>query len=265
MKKYRLLLSIAFQDAVQYRLEGAIWFLFDALPPLMMVFVWLAAYRETEAVGGYDLGQMLGYYFGLALLRNAITSHPEWDIAESIRDGKLSMLLLRPLSPWGFWLVADGAWRLFRIVLTGPLVLCGFLLLQGQLAPPRLDPQRLAALALALPLAYALCFFLKISLGFSGFWLLDINGVVGFSEVAIYLFGGTIVPLELLPGPIQALADLLPLKYLYFYPLSLALGRLEGPAVWSGLALQAAWTGLFYLLARTLWLRGLRRYEAVGA
>src|SRR5215210_7054000 len=139
VSKYRLLLSLGFQDALQYRVESLIWFLFDVLPPLMMVFVWLAAYRETDDVAGYRLGAMLGYYLGLTLLRNIITPHPEWDIADSIRNGRLSMLLLKPLAPWGYWLVGDCASRLFRFVLVAPVLLVALLLLGDQVAPPRLS------------------------------------------------------------------------------------------------------------------------------
>jgi ABC-2 type transport system permease protein len=264
-RKYALLLSVALQDALQYRIESFIWFLFDVLPPLMMVFVWLAAYRETDQVGGYSLGAKLGYYLGLALLRNVITPHPEWEIAESIRNGRLSILLLKPVSAWLYWLIGDAASRLFRLVLVGPVLLAATLLLGDRATPPRVDPEALLALALALPLAYALSFFLKLSHGFAGFWLLDINGLAGLFEVAVFLFGGTIVPLELMPPWLRAVADALPFEYIYYFPLAIVLGRLHGADLWGRLAVQAGWTVIAFLLAGLLWRRGLRRYEAVGA
>ena len=265
MKKYLRLLSIAFQDALQYRAEGLIWFLFDVLPPLMMVFVWLAAYRETDDVAGFSLAAMLSYYLGLALLRNVITTHPEWEIAESVRSGRLSMLLLKPLNPWVYWLTGDSAWRVVRLVMVTPLLVLAVYLLGGQVEAPRLGFDSAPALAICLALSFLLCYLLKISLGFAGFWLLDIGGAAGLYEVAVYLVGGTIVPLELLPPPLRLVADLLPFKYVYYFPLALAFGRISGPDVWSGLAFQAAWTALLFLFARSLWSAGLRRYEAVGA
>lgn len=264
-RKYLLLLSLGLQDALQYRLEGAIWFLFDVLPPLMMIFVWLAAYRETDQVAGYTLGEMLGYYLGLALLRNAITTHPEWEIAESIRSGRLSMLLLKPLHPWGYWLASDSAWRLVRVLMVAPILLAAGVLLGGQVRWPSPDPPTLLSLALGLLLAYLLCYFLKLCIGFAGFWLLDINGLAGLYEVAVYLFGGTIIPLELLPPTLRQLAEALPFQYIYYLPLALALGRAEEPAIWSALATQTLWTITLFLLALALWRSGLRRYEAVGA
>ena len=265
MKKYLLFFTLGLQDAMQYRLEGVIWFLFDVLPPLMMVFVWQAAYRDTAEVGGYSLGAMLGYYLGLALLRNAITTHPEWETAEAIRTGRLSMWLLKPYQFWAERLATDSAWRVIRLAMVTPILLISVVLLSGQVAGPRLTADSALALVACLPLAFALCFLLKLSLGFAGFWLIDIGGLGSLYEVVVYLLGGSIVPLELLPSWLRLLADLLPFKYIYYFPLAVALGRIDGPDLWSGLALQAAWTAALAALARLLWTQGLRRYEAVGA
>ena len=265
MRKYLLLLTIGFQDALQYRVEGLIWFLFDVLPPLMMVFLWLAAYRDTDEVAGYSLGAMLSYYLGLALLRNAITPHPEWDIAEGIRNGKLSMLLVRPVHPWGVWLAGDSAWRILRLFMVTPVLLLALALLGGEVRFPSLTPASATALTVALILAYALCWSIKICLGMAGFWLLDITGLSTLVDVVVYLVGGTLVPLDLLPAPLRAVADVLPFKYVYYFPLSVALGRVDGVEILGGLAIQAGWAAAMLLLARQLWSAGLRRYEAVGA
>jgi ABC-2 type transport system permease protein len=263
-RKYSLLVSLAFQDALQYRAEGVIWFLFDLLPPLMMIFVWLTAYRDTDSVAGYSLGAMVGYYLGLVFLRNVVTSHPEWEIALAIRNGKLSTLLVKPIHPWGYWMVYDSAWGILRLLMVAPILLAALLLLGDQVRWPPLTPESVAALSLSLPLAYLLCYLVKLCVGLIGFWLLDINGLAGFTEVASYLLGGTIVPLELLPEPLRLVAGVLPFQYIYHFPLSVLLGRLQGEAIWNGLAIQLAWTLGFLLLARWLWYRGLRRYEAVG-
>lgn len=265
MRKYGLLLSLGFQDALQYRAEGIIWFLFDVVPPLMMIFVWLAAFRDTDEVAGYSLGAMLSYYLGLALLRNILTTNPEWEIAESVRNGKLSMLLLKPIHPWGYWLAGDSAWRVLRLVMVVPVLFATLLLLGGRPQPPSLSPGSAMALALCLPLAYLLCYVLKICLGFAGFWLLDIGGLAGAYHVVVLVLGGTLVPLELMPPALRLAAELLPFKYVYAFPLAVSLGRVGGAELWSGLAIQAAWTAVLFVVARTLWSSGLRRYESAGA
>jgi ABC-2 type transport system permease protein len=45
---------------------------------------------------------------------------------------------------------------------------------------------------------------------------------------------------------------------------SIYLGQAQGAALWRGLGWQAAWLAFFYLLARVVWRRGIRKYSAAG-
>jgi ABC-2 type transport system permease protein len=122
----------------------------------------------------------------------------------------------------------------------------------------------MAAFGLSLILAYFVCFFLKLTLGFTAFWLTNIQGVISLFDVAVYLFGGILIPLALLPEPLQAFAQVLPLQAIFSFPLMVLLGRIQGDALVLGLAVQAGWILGLAGLAGTMWRSGLRRYEAVG-
>jgi ABC-2 type transport system permease protein len=57
---------------------------------------------------------------------------------------------------------------------------------------------------------------------------------------------------------------LTPYPYLLYFPVGVYLGRIEGPDLWRGLAIQTAWViGGFFLL-QWVWSRGIKRYSAVG-
>ena len=261
---YLALWRVAFQDAVQYRAEAAIWFLYDVLGPIMMAFVWLAAYQGQGEVAGYDLGAMLLYTMGAMVLRNAITAHCEWDIDRQVRQGELSALLVRPMNPWLMWLLPDFAWRTFRLTLVAPVLGVCLLWLAPYLDTPRTAWGELPLVALSLALGYLCSFFLKLSIGFSGFWLTDIFSMVTLYEVLAFTFGGFLVPLDLLPAWLRLVADVLPFQYLFYLPLQAAIGRLGGPELLRAVAMQAVWATTLGLLAYATWRRGLRRYEAVG-
>jgi len=55
-----------------------------------------------------------------------------------------------------------------------------------------------------------------------------------------------------------------PFPYLMFFPVNVYLGKMNGPELWAGLAMQAFWVAMAYLLARFVWSRGIKRYSAVG-
>ncbi len=264
MGLYVALWRIAFQDAVQYRAEAVIWFLYDVLGPITMAFVWLAAYEGHDQIAGYDLGSMLLYTLAVMVLRNAITAHCEWDVDRQIRQGELSMLLVRPMNPWATWLLPDFAWRGFRLVLVAPVLLSCLLWLAPHLDAPSVAWTWLPPVALSIVLGYLASFFLKLCLGFCGFWLTDIFGLVTLHEVLTLVFGGFLLPLDLLPGWLRPAADVLPFQYLFYVPVQAAIGRLVGPALLQALLAQLAWTFGLGMLACAIWRCGLRRYEAVG-
>ena len=264
MSLYLTLFRLSLQEAIQYRVESAIYFLYDVLPPIMMAFVWLSAYEGQADVAGFSLSQMLVYTVGVMVLRTMLTAHIEWAIDHEVRQGVLSTYLVKPFSVWGQWFVGELAWKVVRGMLIAP-VLTGCLLWLGpELALPPLDAGRLLLLAASLILGYLVCWTLKLCIGMLTFWSTDINGIQTLYEVVNSVFGGVLVPLALLPTALYSIALVLPLRAIYDVPLGILLGWLEGPLLWWSLLSQVGWLIVLALLARFLWRRGLRRYEAVG-
>jgi ABC-2 type transport system permease protein len=256
------ILAMGLQEATAYRAEGAIWFLFDLIPPLVALAIWLAAYRDTTSIGGYDIGAMLAYYVGLIGLRAVLTTHQEHGINYDIKQGKLAGLLVKPLNFWLLCLMTELAWKAWRLALVSPVILVLALTFGGQLAWP--GGGALVAVVPALLLAFALCFLLKQCLGYVSFWFIQIDGVLSAYWLTSLIFSGELVPLELLPAAARRVAEALPFAYIYYFPLQVALGRVAGADLWRGLAIQAAWAVAAGLLSVLLWRRGLRHFEGVG-
>ena len=58
--------------------------------------------------------------------------------------------------------------------------------------------------------------------------------------------------------------DFLPFKYLAYFPAAVFLGKVEGPAMYQGLAVLVGWVAFFIVLSRVLWSRGVKRYSGYG-
>ena len=89
------------------------------------------------------------------------------------------------------------------------------------------------------------------------------------------MLSGHMFPLELLPdslqlwssGPIldvRGLVDMMPFKYLAYFPAAVFLGKIEGEAMYQGLLIEAGWVLFFIVLSRVLWWRGVKRYSGFG-
>jgi ABC-2 type transport system permease protein len=264
VKLYATMARLSLQDAIQYRVESAIYFLYEILPPIMMAFLWLAAYEDQAVVAGYGLGEMLAYTIGVMVLRAAVTIHVEWGLDYEIRQGLLSTQLIRPFNFWGYLLVDSLAWKSVRLLLVTPVFLGCLAWLGPTIGPLDVPPERLPPLILSVVLAVLVCFFLKLCVGFVGFWTNDIVGVTTLYEVVASVLGGILVPIALLPDWLQTVARLLPIQAIYNVPLSLLLGKSAGAGAWWGIGLQLGWIVVLWGLALVLWRAGLRQYESVG-
>src|SRR2546430_17386196 len=71
-------------------------------------------------------------------------------------------------------------------------------------------------------------------------------------------------PIDIMPAGIQAVLKWAPFYYELFCPVAIFLGRLKGAELWQALAIQTGWVFLTWFIARTMWHRGLRHYQAVG-
>src|SRR6476660_1293999 len=130
MRLYLTMMRLSIADAIQYRVESAIYVLYELLPPIMMMFFWLSVYQDQQFVAGYSQGEMLAYTVGVMVLRATITVHVEWALDHEIRDGQLSAALIRPFNYWAFLLADSIAWRAVRQLFVLP-VLLGVLYLLG--------------------------------------------------------------------------------------------------------------------------------------
>ncbi|HEX8928005.1 MAG TPA: ABC-2 family transporter protein, partial [Actinomycetota bacterium] len=73
-----------------------------------------------------------------------------------------------------------------------------------------------------------------------------------------------LVPLELMPSWARTLADALPFKWTFGFPIETLAARLDGAQLLEGLAMQLLWTAVGALLVALIWRFAVRRFSAVG-
>ena len=107
-------------------------------------------------------------------------------------------------------------------------------------------------------------FFLSYSLALLAFWILEVSTIIFIVFAFEYIASGHLFPLDILPPGIEAVLNCTPFPYMMFFPVSIYLGKVEGPGLIQGLGMQIVWVILTYCLARWMWARGIRHYSAVG-
>lgn len=259
---YGALVRVALAEALEYRAQAIFW-LVTAVFPLVMMVVWLAVAAEVGARLGWSSTDFISYYVGAAMIQRFTGSWSAWQWEGDIRDGGLSVKLLRPCDPAHHYLAEQLGWKLFDLLLIVPIVTVVAWLVPAVQFP--LDPARFAALLLAVVAGFALSELMGYSFGMIAFWTTQSTALYGLLLGAGQFLSGYVAPLELYPAPLRALAALLPFRATIDLPVSILTGRANWPEIQAGLGLAAGWIVVFFLLYRLLYRLGLRRYEAVGA
>jgi ABC-2 type transport system permease protein len=261
IKKFLVLLRTAWSEALAYRGQLLIWVLTGALP-LVMLAVWRTL-AGSGAVGGYSGDAFVAYYVGALIIRQITGAWIVWDMEREIRLGELSPQLLRPYHPLLRYLAMALSDKPLRLALAVPICIVALLIAPG--AMPQPDLLSLAALPLAIIMAFLIYFCNQCCVGLLSFWWTQVLAVQDFWFGLYALASGYLVPLDLFPAPVTQVVRLLPFRALLGFPLDLLLGRLDAAGVGFGLLLQIFWLAALFGLMQLLWARGVRRYSAVGA
>jgi len=263
--KYRAIFSIGLQNTFIYRWNFLLRSLFALVPLFGTVFVWRSIYAGTSGeIAGYSFGEMVFYFLVVLLVDNLITpTEDEWQIAAEIREGQLSSFLLKPFDFLAYRsCIFVGSRLLYTAVTILPVIGVFWWFRQYLQWPGHLSIWGFFLLSLVM--AGAIQFMIAYALAMLAFWILEISTVVFILYSFEYFLSGKLFPLDTVPGVAGTILRLLPFPYEVYFPVAVLMGKVEGVALWNGLAIQAAWVVLTFLLARGLWLAGVRRYEAVG-
>jgi ABC-2 type transport system permease protein len=266
MKKYWTVALLGWQDSLVYRFNALVWVLYAVLPSLTLMLVWLAAYRDggPEQIGGFNLSEMMTYYLCVTALSVAITPHPEWEIAQQIRDGKITQFIVRPIGFFGYRLAQETSYQIIKTAMFLPAFALLVLAFRAYIQLPPLDAMHWSLFSLAALLAYALLSQFKFLLGISAFWITEPSGFLEIWNVLTGVFSGRMLPLALLPGWLQSLGAALPFASLYAFPVEILLGRITPDQLAAGFVRQIVWLALLSFLVHRAWRRGLLAYEAYG-
>lgn len=216
----------------------------------------------------YTFHDMVAYYL-LAMLARAFSSMPglTTGIALQIRNGEVKKFLVQPVDMLGCLLLQRIAHKLVYYVIAAAPFAFVFYLCRDYFDTGWPAPEVFACFLASLIMAFLLGYFIEACMGLVGFWFLEVTSLTFAYMLLNFFLSGHMFPLEILPSEpinIRALVDVLPLKYLAYFPAAVFLGKVEGADLTEGMIVQVCWLGLFIVLARVMWWRGVKRYSGFG-
>ncbi|MFM9441261.1 ABC transporter permease [Streptomyces acidiscabies] len=253
-RHFTLLLRLQYRAKSAYRADLAL----QIVSALLRQGTWLAfmlvLLRRTPAVEGWTTWKMI-FLYGLAtapLGLNVLLFDGVWKLVELIRKGELDALLLRPVDP-----VLHLYTRNVSLHGLGDLAIgC----VAMGLAADHLDLSAWALPVLLVCVVSGSVIYGSVNLASASlaFWFREVNNVPflvqQFTDLARF-------PLHMYPRPLSAAFFFpLPFAFVTYLPVTALTGD---TSLWVLPAAPVA-AVLLHLLARSVFHRGLRRYESAG-
>ncbi len=257
-RKLAALFSTYYAYMLEYRAELILWVLAGSLP-LIMMGVW----SEAAQTGDFSLSSLefIRYFLAVFIVRQFTIVWVIWDFEREVVEGKLSPRLLQPLDPVWHHVTSHVVERLARLPFTLILISLFFALYPRAFWIP--SWQQVALGSLAILLAFALRFLMQYTLALLAFWVERVTAAEQFHFLVYLFLSGVIAPLAVFPPLLREIVSWTPFPYLVNFPASLWVGiPVDIPR---GFVTELAWIGLFWVVNRWLWRKGLQQYSGMGA
>jgi ABC-2 type transport system permease protein len=250
------------QTQFQYRVATYMYLIGMVAEPVIYLVVWTTiADSHGGSVEGITAGQFAAYYIVWTLVRNMNIVFTPYGWEWRIREGTFSGLMLRPLHPIHYDL-ADFAggkviWVLLYLPIAGALAL---------IFKPTFDvtPLEIVVFFFAIWGAYLIRSMLLWLLGMVSFWTTRGSAIFETYVMAELLLSGRLVPLPLMPDWAQTLANWLPFKWSFYFPIEVLVGNLSAASLIGGLGMQVLWITIGSLAVWVCWRASAKHYTAVG-
>lgn len=262
MKKYWAVFKVNWQKSFEYRADFIGHVGMGVISFAVLYFVWSAVFKSRNLFGNYTFSSMMTYLAMTKFLHFTRRGNISRMIGEEIKEGKISIYLLKPISYIKWWFSIFLADRLFEFLIR--LVLLGvfFIILPKIIMMPKVV--NLLQFMLFLSISLLVNYLNNLMIACVAFWITDVRLFRSTVQMMITFLAGELLPIDIMPPVVKKISLLLPFQFTTFFPIKIYQGALSSAEIFRGLSLSLVWILLISFLLKWLWQKGLKRYEAVG-
>jgi ABC-2 type transport system permease protein len=238
-----------------------LWFFVGAIPALSLIIVWFAILGTRTSIHGFTRGDFIVYYFFQTISWYIVGGTYARVLGNRIKNGDISMTLLKPYNLVLSRAVMEQAWKVTSILFTLPVIVVVFYFFRNSIHLSFSFIQ-IGELVISLVLGGLIFALIEAVIGISAFWIVQVWPLADFFEILLGLFGGRLVPIVLMPIPLQVISNILPFKYIFYVPLTILLNKSVNP--FNDLSKQFLFVVIMFVIYFFLWKSGVKKYEATG-
>lgn len=256
LRIYTPFINAGLQEVATYRANWLFYILGDVLACFVSFFVWIAVFKSNggQAFMGFNKGDMVVYIFMSFLTGKVISSGGTYNIGEEVRDGSISMRMIKPISYNATFLFQEIGNKLMEIgILIIPLVAGIEIYRYFVTGSLQFDIPKLLLYLFCCVFAYLINFYFNICFGFTAFVFKNLWGSNMLKNCIVGFLSGAVIPLAFMPDVIRNVLTFLPFASLSYTPVMIYMGMYSGVEILFYIGLQILWCIAFWVLSKLIW------------
>jgi ABC-2 type transport system permease protein len=182
-----------------------------------------------------------------------------WFIGDSIKNGKISRMLILPQN-FMVYVFFSGISVILFLLMTYMLILAPlFVFFSSSLV----FSWYVFWLLFLWPISSTIRLFVEFLVGLSAFWTTEFYGLAYINIVVLQFFSGALFPLYFISNKFPIL-NYTPFSILFYHPMQIYLGKYHLNQTILVFLGRIAWCLILYFLAKLVFKLGLKRNESVG-
>ncbi len=263
LRKYFFAVKLSIRNRLEYRFNTSMAIITRLLFFVTLYAFWRLIYATRETVKGQTFGQMISYTLLAVIVSSLVDTNVGRKIYKEIKDGQVSIYLIKPLDYIIYFLSGNVGIFLFEAIVA--LILFILILLTLPQLTYTLSFYRIAGFILAVFLGLIIYCQLYLIIGNRTFWIIESEFLIStVKKLAKFLAGGYI-PIILFPDLLQTILKFLPFSATIYFPTTiLTTSQLSLNNLLCQLTIQFLWVLILLKFNYFLWQKGIKRYESIG-
>lgn len=261
MSTYIQFSVIKFRNNMAYRFEYIMGILNTVLNFLVYWCIYKALYGGANEIDGITFSMVTTNFIISLGLTNAFAKN-EMFLQDKIKQGTIANELLKPVNFKFRMLFEDLGDGFFKVVFNFlPAVIIAMFFTGIQ--PPAGIFSFVLCLVSAV-LGYIVLWYISFIVQTLAFWLFNVWGLITIKNVVVNIFSGALLPLWFMPEPVLNIIKFTPFGSIFFTPVQLYLGQLQGYEILLNFGRQVLWIAILYFIGELLWNKGIKRLVVQG-
>lgn len=261
MRTYIEFVLKKFQNQMAYKLEFFMGIINTVITIFVFCSIYKALYSGAQTVDNVSFA-MVATSFVISLGLSNAFSFNEMFLQDKLRDGTITGELLKPVN-FKFRMLAENIGSsMFNIIFNFVPALIFSMIYMDLCAPGGIVNFMLMFISIVL--GYLILWLISFIIQTWSFWLFSVWGIVTIKNVFVNILSGTMLPIWFMPDMLKKIVQFTPFYYIYFAPVRIYLGELNGMKAVNVLVLQIMWIIILYFIGSIFWKNGIRKLVVQG-